>query len=68
MDFLRSKQSGVQRDFTSTLADAPDVFALDEVRLSPPSPLTQPEYNADSAPKFLDCKIWTDFDSFYTCI
>ncbi|KAF8250278.1 hypothetical protein K440DRAFT_541850 [Wilcoxina mikolae CBS 423.85] len=31
MDFLRSKQAGVQRDFTSTLADAPDVFALDEI-------------------------------------
>ncbi|KAA8913927.1 lethal giant larvae like, C-terminal-domain-containing protein [Sphaerosporella brunnea] len=31
MDFLRLKQSGIQRDFTGTLADAPEVFSLDEV-------------------------------------
>jgi len=31
MDFLRSKQSGIQRDFTGSLAAAPDVFTLDQV-------------------------------------
>jgi len=31
MDFLRSKQSGIQRDFSGNLAVAPDVFTLDQV-------------------------------------
>ncbi|KAI5855448.1 lethal giant larvae like, C-terminal-domain-containing protein [Tricharina praecox] len=31
MDFLRSKQSGIQRDFSGSLAAAPDVFTLDQV-------------------------------------
>ncbi|TGZ80170.1 hypothetical protein EX30DRAFT_359209 [Ascodesmis nigricans] len=31
MDFFRAKQAGVSADFTATLANAPDVFILDEV-------------------------------------
>ena len=33
MDFLRSKQAGIQHDFTGALA-APDLFVLDEVCIS----------------------------------
>lgn len=31
MDFLRAKQAGVSTDLSGNLANAPDVFILDEV-------------------------------------